>query len=93
MLYVLFSKLFVKGEYESDWKTEVGEYKVHIERIRTLRAPFMQAKITDSTRNKVYAKRIDEPELVQRFDAGNREEVAGELVRRYEAKLLRSMAS
>lgn len=90
ILYFLLGKMFIKGEYETAWKTENGEYKVHIERIRTFRAPFMQAKITDSQRNKMYSKRIEEPELVQGFDAGKRDEVVGELVRRYEVKFLHS---
>ena len=60
IFYVLLDKMSIKGEYESDWKTEHGEYKVRIERVRTFRAPFMQAKITDSTRNKMFAKRIED---------------------------------
>ncbi|GAA5344569.1 hypothetical protein [Planifilum fimeticola] len=93
IFYVLLDKIFIKGEYESDWKTEHGEYKVRIERVRTFRAPFMQAKITDSTRNKMFAKRIEDAELVRSFDGGKREEVAEELVRRYEARVLHSKAS
>ncbi|PRX41108.1 hypothetical protein CLV97_10837 [Planifilum fimeticola] len=44
IFYVLLDKIFIKGEYESDWKTEHGEYKVRIERVRTFRAPFCKPK-------------------------------------------------
>ncbi len=89
ILYPVIDKLFIKGKHESEWTTENGEYKIYIERMRTFGSPFMQAKITDPKRNKMYSKRIKDPALVQEFDTGKRDEVVYELVKRYEVQILK----
>jgi len=86
ILYPIVSWLFIRGTHETNLKTENGEYKVYIERMRTFSSPYMQVQITDQTRKKMYSKRVKDPEFVQAFDSGKKDEVVFELVKWFEKK-------
>lgn len=83
-------KSFTLGEYESDFTTENGVYRVHITRVGK-RRPYMQVKIKDQTRNRNHSKTFRDQHLIQMYDEEKLDEVMGEIIKWYENTIVKKI--